>query len=150
MDAGILKGMDAQVFLTELCRRFRQLLTAHLCGPDADLLKTTPDEAAQLHASALKFTLPHLERCLTILMRAESDTRYSASPRGVLEVALLRACDRVQEHDLSALQEQVSELTVRLRELVCVCSSHRRTRITRRNRRLRKRRDLSPCRRPRI
>ena len=117
VDAGILKGMDAQVFLTELCRRFRQLLTAHLCGPDADLLKTTPDEAAQLHAAALKFTLPHLERCLTTLMRAESDTRYSASPRGVLEVALLRACDRVQEHDLTALQEQVSELTARLQEL---------------------------------
>ena len=117
VEEGILKGMDAQVFLTELCRHFRALMTAHLCGPDADLLKTTPDEAAQLHEGALKFTFPHLERCLTTFMRAEGDIRYSVSPRGVLEVALLRACDSVQEHDLSALEERVSELTRRLQEL---------------------------------
>ncbi len=110
VDEGIRKGMDAQVFLSELSKHFRMLMTAYLCGPDAELLRVPPEEALVMHASAQKFTLPHLQRCLTVFMRAQSDMKFSASPRGVLELALLKACDHVQGHDLSALEEKISEM----------------------------------------
>ena len=56
-------------------------------------------------------------RVLEILMKAEGDTRWAASQRSVLEIAVLSACQRAEGEDLSALLERVADLEKQLEQV---------------------------------
>ena len=53
-------------------------------------------------------------RLLDLILRAEADARWASSPRAVLEVCVLKACEKPEEQDMQALLERLHELEGKL------------------------------------
>ncbi|MBQ8137731.1 MAG: hypothetical protein IJ174_09920, partial [Clostridia bacterium] len=110
VDKVMREGWDVQVFLKDLGARLRKLAAALLCGPDTELLKTGDAGAKALCEEASGFSVGRLLRLIDLMMKAEGDTRWAASPRSVLEVAVLSACETPAGADAKALAERLGEM----------------------------------------
>ena len=106
------EGRDVQVFLKDMSRHFRMLLAAKLCGEDT--MAATHEQAERYKAQAELFSAERLIRIADLFMHAEADTRWAGSARAVLEVCALRACEKPETQDVSALLERINELETRL------------------------------------
>ena len=83
-------GRDVQVFLRELGAHLRQLLAVY--WTKAGIRDTTNDQLARLRRQADGADPDRLLYILEQCMQAETDARWAASPRAVLELFILRTC----------------------------------------------------------
>ncbi len=109
-EQALRSGADPRGLIMDLEELYRDLLTAALCGADPELLRLPREEAEQLAGIAGIYTVPHLQRALGLMMKADGNTRYSASQQGVLQMAVLQACRPTDGRDIAALEEKVAEL----------------------------------------
>ena len=116
-DRVMREGWDVQVFLKDLGARLRRLAAAQLCGPDTELLQTSASGAQETLEDAKAFSMARLLRLIDRMMQAEGDVRWASSPRSVLEVAVLGACDRASGGDAKAMAERIGELERELTSL---------------------------------
>ncbi len=132
--SGVLRGVDTlmragrepQVFLKEMTRHIRALLTVKAVTEDAaTILEVTDEDERRYRAQAEQFTAERLLRVMDGLMRAESELRYAGAPRVGLEVAMLKACEGQKGEDTSALLERLAELEARLITLTAALDSGR-------------------------
>jgi DNA polymerase III subunit gamma/tau len=70
---------------------FRDLLLVKTAPGQHDLLDVTDQEAERLATQAAKFSAPELGRVMALLIDAQTDMRWTTSPRLSLELALIRA-----------------------------------------------------------
>ena len=84
-------GHDLRHATNELLGHFRDLLLVRAAPGQEDLLDVTTDEYERLRAQAAKFSPAELTRILALLLQAQSDMRWTTSPRLSLELALVRA-----------------------------------------------------------
>ncbi len=112
VDRVMREGWDVQVFLKDLNALFRQLTALKMCGKDDGM----PD-AGRMDALADSFTQERLMRIMQLLMKAEADTRWAASARSVLEIAVLSACEKAGGTDPGALLERIAQLEKEVEEL---------------------------------
>lgn len=118
IDELIRSGRDPQTFLRELSGHTRSLLTVKVTGDEVvDLLDISPEDAARLREQAEAFSSERLLRMMDLFARAESDLRYSATPRIGLESAVLHACEQRVEEDSTALAERIGELEAQVQLL---------------------------------
>ena len=117
VDAVMREGWDVQVFLKDLTALMRRMMALLLCGADEEERTAGGERFQRLEALSARFTVPRLMRVLEILMKAEGDTRWAASQRSVLEIAVLSACQRAEGEDLSALLERVADLEKQLEQV---------------------------------
>ncbi len=103
-------GQDLRHFTSEALTHFRNLLLAHVAPADDALLDVTADEHGRLRAQATKYSQPEISRIISLLLAAQTDMRWTTSPRLTLELALVRAC--MPEADLQphALISRVERL----------------------------------------
>ena len=83
-------GRDVQVFLRELGGHLRQVLAVHWTR--AGIRDTTPDQLRRLQRQADSADPDQMLSILEQCMQAETDARWAASPRAVLELFVLRTC----------------------------------------------------------
>lgn len=130
--AGVLRGVDTlmragrepQVFLKEMTRHIRSLLTVKAVTEDAAaILEVTDEDERRYRAQAEQFTAERLLRVMDGLMRAESELRYAGAPRLGLEVAMLKACEGQKGEDTAALLERIAELEAKLITLTAALDS---------------------------
>lgn len=121
--AGVMKhidilmrsGREPQVFLREVTRHLRALLTVKAVGENAaSLLEVTDEDEKRYRAQAEAFSQERLLRILDMFMRAETELRYASSPRIGVEVASLRACAETKGEDTAALLERIATLEAKL------------------------------------
>ena len=102
------QGRDVQVFLRDFGAHLRQVLAVKLTGeplhPVGDAVK------AGFIRQANTISEINLVRMLEKCMQAESDARWAATPRAVLEVFALRICQVDQEQDLAGILDRLSQL----------------------------------------
>ena len=84
-------GQDLRFVTAEALRHYRNLLLANTAPGQADLLDVPADEYERIRAQATKFTPPELSRIIALLLAAQTDMRWTTSPRLTLELALVRA-----------------------------------------------------------
>ena len=106
-------GNDVSVFIRDLSRHVRFLAMAG-AGAAEGLSGVSAETAERYREQAKLFSRERLVRLLDLLMRAEADARWASSPRAVLELCVLRACEAPEEKDLTALMERIGELEARL------------------------------------
>ena len=132
--AGVLRGIDQlmragrepQVFLKEMTRHIRALLTVRVVAEyAATILEVTDEDERRYRAQAERFAPERLLRVMDGLMRAESELRYAGTPRLGLEVAMLRACADQKGEDTAALLERIAELEAKLGKLADALESGR-------------------------
>ncbi len=109
-------GSDVTVFLRDFGRHMRYLTTARLCG-SAALGGMSAERAERYAKQASAFSTQKLMRVMEYILHAESDTRWASSPRSVLEMAVLRACDPPEDQDVTALLERIDTLETRLKAI---------------------------------
>ncbi|MGA3166534.1 MAG: DNA polymerase III subunit gamma/tau [Terriglobia bacterium] len=84
------EGYELAHFCGELTRFGRDLMIARSCGAESPLLQVPDDQRRQLGELAGLFSEEDLSRFFNILLRAESEMRYSLVPRFHLELALMK------------------------------------------------------------
>ncbi len=92
VDRLVQAGHDLRNVTGDLLAHFRNLLVVQAAPDQDDLLDVPSDAYAALRAQADKFTPGELSRVLELLLAAQTDMRWTTSPRLTLELALVRAC----------------------------------------------------------
>jgi len=101
------EGYELGHFCAELTRTVRNLMVAKSCGADSPLLQVASEERALLAQLAQLFSEEDLARFFNLLLRAESDMRYSLQPRFHLELGLMKL---VHAHRLASLEGLLAQL----------------------------------------
>ncbi len=101
------EGFELAHFCGELTRFVRDIMVARTCGADSPLLQVTSDQRRQLGELAGLFIEEDLSRFFNILLRTESEMRYSLVPRFHLELALMKL---VHARRLTSIESLLSGL----------------------------------------
>jgi len=87
----VQEGQDLRFVTNEVLAHFRNLLLVKTAPGQHDLLDVTDQEAERLATQATKYSTPELGRVIALLIAAQTDMRWTTSPRLSLELALIRA-----------------------------------------------------------
>jgi DNA polymerase-3 subunit gamma/tau len=87
----VQEGQDLRHVTNEVLSHFRNLLIAKTAPGRFELLDATDQEGERLTAQAAKFSAAELGRVIALLLEAQTDMRWTTSPRLSLELALVRA-----------------------------------------------------------
>ncbi|MGH2589871.1 MAG: hypothetical protein ACRDGW_03630, partial [Actinomycetota bacterium] len=87
----VQEGQDLRHVTNEVIAHFRNLLLVKTAPGQPELLDVTDDEAERLNAQAVKYSAPELARVISLLLAAQTDMRWTTSPRLSLELALIRS-----------------------------------------------------------
>jgi len=106
----VQEGQDLRHVTTQTLTHFRNLLLAKTAPGQGDLLDVSQDEADRLLAQAAKFSPAELARVISLLLAAQTDMRWTTSPRLTLELALVRATIPETDAQPHALISRVERL----------------------------------------
>lgn len=84
-------GQDLRNVTAEALAHFRNLLLVKTAPGQEDLLDIQADGYEQLRVQSEKYTPGELARVISLLLAAQTDMRWTTSPRLSLELALVRA-----------------------------------------------------------
>lgn len=84
-------GRDLRNVTADALAHFRDLLLVKTAPGQGDILDIQADGYEQLRVQAERFTPGELARVISLLLAAQSDMRWTTSPRLSLELALVRA-----------------------------------------------------------
>jgi DNA polymerase-3 subunit gamma/tau len=101
------EGRNLQHFCREAIRHIRNLLIAHVCGAESDLIAATLDQKPALAKAAAQFSEEDLTRFFQILLQTDDDLRRKPDPRVHLEMGLLRL---INAQRLAPMEELLAEL----------------------------------------
>lgn len=101
------EGYELAHFCGEFTRYVRNLMIAKACGIESPLLQVPNDERQNLGEIVKLFSEEDLTRFFSILLRTESELRYSLEPRFHLEMGLLKLA---QAPKLASLESLLAEL----------------------------------------
>jgi len=101
------EGYELAHFCGEFTRYVRNLMIAKTCGVESPLLQVPNDERPNLAEIVKLFSEEDLTRFFHILLRTESELRYSLEPRFHLEMGLLKLA---QARKLASLESLLAEL----------------------------------------
>jgi DNA polymerase III subunit gamma/tau len=87
----VQEGQDLRHVTNEVLAHFRNLLLVKTAPGQTDLLDVTDEESERLTAQAAKYSAAELGRAIALLIDAQTDMRWTTSPRLSLELALIRA-----------------------------------------------------------
>ena len=109
------EGNDLLELTRDLVGHMRDVYTAAIAGPRAELFDGTPEEVAALVEEAKLFEdADRLARTLTVLDDAALEMRNASDPRLVLEIALTRLARPESDLTLEALAERIARLETQL------------------------------------
>ena len=113
--AQVDEGNDLQELTRDLIAHIRDVYTAAIAGPRADLFDGTPEEVAALVEEARLFEgADRLSRALTVLDDAALEMRNATDPRLVLEIACTRLARPESDLTLEALAERIARLEAQI------------------------------------
>jgi DNA polymerase-3 subunit gamma/tau len=101
------EGYELAHFSGELTRWVRNLMVAKSCGVRTPLLQVPDHERAKLADLAQLFSEEDLARFFELLLRVDSEMRYSLQPRFHLELGLMKL---VHARRLASLESLLGEL----------------------------------------
>ncbi|HSD49554.1 MAG TPA: DNA polymerase III subunit gamma/tau, partial [Actinomycetota bacterium] len=87
----VQEGQDLRHVTSEALTHFRNLLLVKTAPGQHDLIDATESEVERLSAQAAKLSEAELARIISLLLDAQTDMRWTTSPRLSLELALVRA-----------------------------------------------------------
>ena len=101
------EGYELAHFCAELTRTVRNLMVAKSCGAESSLVQVASEERSRLAELARLFGEDDLARFFNLLLRVESEMRYSLQPRFHLELGLMKL---VHARRLAPLEGLLSQL----------------------------------------
>lgn len=90
LDAAIKQGVDVKLFMKEWLAHFRNLLMAKFISDAENMLNMSLENAAKVKEQAGRVSAELLNLAITELTKTISESRWSAQPRVILEMCLVR------------------------------------------------------------
>jgi DNA polymerase III subunit gamma/tau len=87
----VQEGNDFRHLAGQVIGHFRDLLLVRSAPDQPEVVDMPSDRHARMSAQAVKFTVGEISRVLSLLIAAQTDMRWTTSPRLTLELALVRA-----------------------------------------------------------
>jgi DNA polymerase-3 subunit gamma/tau len=87
----VQEGHDFRHVAGQIVGHFRDLLVVRSAPDEPVAVDAPPERHARLAAQAAKFSMGELARILSLLLAAQTDMRWTTSPRLTLELSLVRA-----------------------------------------------------------
>jgi DNA polymerase III subunit gamma/tau len=106
----VQNGHDLRHFASQAMNHFRNLLLALASPEDPAIVDIPPELHPRLAAQAGKFSAAELNRILSLLLQAQTDMRWTTSPRLTLELALVRSALPETDPQPDALLARVERL----------------------------------------
>ena len=103
-------GHDLRHATTQVTTHFRNLLLALSAPEDVEIVDVPAEAHPRLVAQAGKFSAAELNRILSLLLQAQTDMRWTTSPRLTLELALVRAALPETDPQPAALISRIERL----------------------------------------
>ncbi len=103
------EGYELSHFCGEFTRYVRNLMIARSCGADSRLLQVPGDERETLGRLSALFGEEDISRFLQVLLRTQSELRYSLQPRFHLELGLMKLAHARKLASLESLLAAVAE-----------------------------------------
>jgi DNA polymerase III subunit gamma/tau len=91
VDRLVQEGHDFRHVTGQILQHFRDLMLVRSAPEEQAVLDVPAERHARLAAQGQKFTLAELSRVLSLLVAAQTDMRWTTSPRLTLELALVRS-----------------------------------------------------------
>jgi DNA polymerase-3 subunit gamma/tau len=110
VDRLVQEGHDLRHFTGQVLGHFRDLLLVHSAPEEPAVIDAAPDQHARLAAQAGKFSTAELSRILSLLLAAQTDMRWTTSPRLTLELALVRSSIPEADPNPSGLASRIERL----------------------------------------
>jgi len=112
---GIINGLveaghDLRHATTQITTHFRNLLLALSAPEDVEIVDIPAEAHPRLVAQSGKFSAAELNRILSLLLQAQTDMRWTTSPRLTLELALIRAALPETDPQPAALISRIQRL----------------------------------------
>ena len=112
---GIINGLveaghDLRHATTQITTHFRNLLLALSAPEDVEIVDIPAEAHPRLLAQSGKFSAAELNRILSLLLQAQTDMRWTTSPRLTLELALIRAALPETDPQPAALISRIQRL----------------------------------------
>jgi len=104
------EGYELTHFCAELTRTVRNLMVAKSCGADSPLVQVASQERTRLAELAKLFSEEDLARFFNLLLRVESELRYSLQPRFHLELGLMKLVHARRLTSLEGLLAQLGQV----------------------------------------
>jgi DNA polymerase-3 subunit gamma/tau len=106
----VQEGHDFRHVTGQVLAHFRDLMLARAAPDEPAVLDVPADRFARLAPQAAKFTAAELSRILSLLLIAQTDMRWTTSPRLTLELALVRATIPEADPEPSGLAARIERL----------------------------------------
>jgi DNA polymerase III subunit gamma/tau len=106
----VQEGHDFRHVTGQVLAHFRDLMLARSAPGEPAVLDVPPEGFARLAAQGAKFTPGELSRILSLLLAAQTDMRWTTSPRLTLELALVRATIPEADPEPSGLAARIERL----------------------------------------
>ena len=103
------EGYELAHFCAELTRTVRNLMVTKSCGAESPLVQVASEERARLAELAKLFGEEDLARFFNLLLRTESEMRYSLQPRFHLELGLMKLVHARRLASIEALLAQLGQ-----------------------------------------
>ena len=108
-------GKSAGVFVKDILSFLNSVAVAKMCK-NAEQILNLPEEMFSAVVAIARTDGHKILRATEVFVRAESDMRYAADPRVVLETAILRCTLPSADYDIDSLIARVSALEKKLAE----------------------------------
>jgi DNA polymerase III subunit gamma/tau len=106
----VQEGHDFRHITGQILQHFRDLMLVRSAPEEQAVLDVAADRHARLVAQAQKFTLAELSRVLSLLVAAQTDMRWTTSPRLTLELALVRSTVPEADPNPAGLSARIERL----------------------------------------
>jgi DNA polymerase-3 subunit gamma/tau len=106
----VQEGNDLRHFTGQALGHFRDLLLVRSAPDEPAVMDATPEQHQRLAAQAAKFSSAELSRILSLLVAAQTDMRWTTSPRLTLELALVRSAVPEADPSPSGLAARIERL----------------------------------------
>lgn len=103
-------GKDMNQLIRDLLMHYRNLLMTKVVSKCEEVIDMSREGIEQLKKQSANYDKDNIIRCIGILSELESESRWSANPRILLEVALVKMCRAAADASPEGILSRVSRL----------------------------------------
>ncbi len=110
VDNLVREGKDVRQFTKDLTQHFRNLLLAEVCGQAEELIPVSVDLLTELRKMASGLGRNRIIALIELFTSAEREIKWASQPRLILELAMIKACEKVASANYDELEARIGRL----------------------------------------
>ncbi len=106
----VMDGRDIIHFMSDLIEHFRNLLMCKVVKEPQHVLDIVAEDIEQLQKHSKLFTQEKIVNCIKVLTEAQSTVKWVSNPRTILEVTIIKLCQKELDTSPESVLDRIAEL----------------------------------------